>query len=170
MQMSNHGRLQEKRISNHLLLINVIGIILSAYAYHVSISKNASPDYRALCDISESMSCSKVLTSSYSTGFGFVSSLFGESSFLNQRNSFLGMIFYLLLFLLSFSDNPIICKLHFAFSIIANISSIYLACVLIILRDLCFVCILTYVVNAINYLLICKKINYLKDITNEKIE
>lgn len=44
-------------------LLCVVGITLSAYALHVEFSKMHNKDYKALCDISEHMSCSKVFTS-----------------------------------------------------------------------------------------------------------
>lgn len=50
--------------SQKLIAVNLIGFILSSYAYYVSISKRAEASYRALCDLSDTMSCSRVLTSS----------------------------------------------------------------------------------------------------------
>ena len=44
-----------------------VGISLSAYALHVELSKEHNKDYKALCDISEHMSCSKVFSSKYVT-------------------------------------------------------------------------------------------------------
>ena len=43
----------------------VFGIVLSVYALHVELSKERDPDYRAVCDLGESDSCSKVFTSRY---------------------------------------------------------------------------------------------------------
>ena len=44
-------------------LICVVGIALSVYALHVEVSKSHNKEYKALCDISEHMSCSKVFSS-----------------------------------------------------------------------------------------------------------
>lgn len=52
-----------KHILVFLLVINAVGFILSAYAYHVTVSKTSDANYQALCDISPAMSCSKVMTS-----------------------------------------------------------------------------------------------------------
>lgn len=41
----------------------VFGLILSVYALHVELSREHDPDYRAMCDLGESVSCSKVFTS-----------------------------------------------------------------------------------------------------------
>lgn len=54
----------EQTYSRKLIAVNLIGFILSSYAYYVSVSKRAEVNYRALCDLSDTMSCSRVLTSS----------------------------------------------------------------------------------------------------------
>lgn len=43
----------------------VLGLALSVYALHVELSRESDPDYRAMCDLGESVSCSKVFTSRY---------------------------------------------------------------------------------------------------------
>ena len=43
----------------------VLGLCLSVYALHVELSRERNPDYRAMCDLGESVSCSKVFTSRY---------------------------------------------------------------------------------------------------------
>lgn len=43
----------------------VFGLVLSVYALHVELSRERNPDYRAMCDLGESVSCSKVFTSRY---------------------------------------------------------------------------------------------------------
>ena len=44
-------------------LLCFIGICLSYYAYFVETTKEVDNDYQAMCDISPSISCSKVFTS-----------------------------------------------------------------------------------------------------------
>lgn len=44
-------------------LLCVLGLVLSVYALHVELSRERNPDYRAMCDLAESVSCSKVFTS-----------------------------------------------------------------------------------------------------------
>ena len=41
----------------------VMGMLLSIYSYHVETSHDADHNFRALCDISEHMSCTKVFSS-----------------------------------------------------------------------------------------------------------
>lgn len=45
------------------IFLCVFGIVLSVYALHVELSRERNPDYRAMCDLGESVSCSKVFTS-----------------------------------------------------------------------------------------------------------
>ena len=46
----------------HLLLC-LLGILVSMFAFYVEKSKERNSDYRAICDISESASCSAVFAS-----------------------------------------------------------------------------------------------------------
>lgn len=62
----------------------VAGIALSVYALHVEISKEHNKEYKALCDINEHMSCSKVFSSKYVT---FLVSIF--DNFFSVWNSYL---------------------------------------------------------------------------------
>lgn len=59
----------------------VAGIALSVYALHVEISKEHNKEYKALCDINEHMSCSKVFSSKYVT---FLVSIFDNFFFLYE--------------------------------------------------------------------------------------
>ncbi|XP_050408303.1 vitamin K epoxide reductase complex subunit 1-like protein 1 [Patella vulgata] len=137
------------------LLINLLGICVSMYALRIELKKEADPTYRAACDFNSRMSCSKVLTSKYSKGFGIVGVLFGEDHLLNQRNCNLGILFYTVQILLAFLPNPAVCsRLLLCCSIAGGIGSVYLALILfIVLKDVCLVCITTYIINgALMYL------------------
>ena len=46
----------------------MVGLILSGYSYYVHMAKKADENYVALCDIDETISCSKVFTSKYGKG------------------------------------------------------------------------------------------------------
>lgn len=48
-----------------IILLSLLGLALSIYAYHVETMKEANPDYVAKCDLSEQVSCSKVFASRY---------------------------------------------------------------------------------------------------------
>uniref|UniRef100_A0A4W3GMH7 vitamin-K-epoxide reductase (warfarin-sensitive) n=1 Tax=Callorhinchus milii TaxID=7868 RepID=A0A4W3GMH7_CALMI len=45
------------------LLGCVLGLLLSVYAYHVETTKARDRAYEAMCDLSASISCSRVFTS-----------------------------------------------------------------------------------------------------------
>lgn len=47
------------------IVLGLLGLVLSVYALHVELSRERDPDYRAMCDLGESVSCSKVFTSRY---------------------------------------------------------------------------------------------------------
>ncbi|MEQ2256733.1 Vitamin K epoxide reductase complex subunit 1-like protein 1 [Ilyodon furcidens] len=76
------------------LLVCLLGILLSLYAFHVEREKARDPTYMAMCDVSSSISCSKVFSSRWGRGFGLLGSIFGNDSVLNQRNSVYGILFY----------------------------------------------------------------------------
>ncbi|MED6276709.1 Vitamin K epoxide reductase complex subunit 1-like protein 1 [Characodon lateralis] len=76
------------------LLVCLLGILLSLYAFHVEREKARDPTYMAMCDVSSSISCSKVFSSRWGRGFGLLGSIFGNDSVLNQPNSVYGILFY----------------------------------------------------------------------------
>uniref|UniRef100_A0A0A9XZ81 vitamin-K-epoxide reductase (warfarin-sensitive) n=1 Tax=Lygus hesperus TaxID=30085 RepID=A0A0A9XZ81_LYGHE len=127
----------------------LMGFVLSLYTYIVELNIHYNHDYVAMCDLSEHMSCSKAFTSQWGTGFGFVGKLLGEDSAFNQPNSVPGMLFYVLVFLLSFPDRVLFAAALVFQSVLANIISVYLAYILyFLLHDFCIICVSTYVTNA----------------------
>ena len=50
------------------LFLYMVGLTISGYSYYVSMAKKADENYVALCDIDETISCSKVFTSKYGKG------------------------------------------------------------------------------------------------------
>uniref|UniRef100_A0AAZ3PL68 vitamin-K-epoxide reductase (warfarin-sensitive) n=1 Tax=Oncorhynchus tshawytscha TaxID=74940 RepID=A0AAZ3PL68_ONCTS len=86
------------------LLVCVLGILLSLYAFHVETEKSRDTNYRAMCDVSNSISCSKVFTSRWGRGFGLLGSIFGNDSAMNQPNSVYGIVFYVFQLLLDTQD------------------------------------------------------------------
>ncbi|XP_028670736.1 vitamin K epoxide reductase complex subunit 1 [Erpetoichthys calabaricus] len=130
------------------LFLCVIGVGLSIYAYHVETSKERDASYQAMCDFSSSVSCSKVFTSRWGRGFGLVEHFVGRESPLNQPNSVLGVIFYLLQLALGYSMNTKAAVTLIATSLVSIVGSLYLAYILFyVLHDFCVVCISTYVIN-----------------------
>ncbi|XDV21626.1 hypothetical protein PO909_026696 [Leuciscus waleckii] len=82
------------------LLVCLSGILISLYAFHVEREKTRDASYRAMCDVSSSISCSKVFTSRWGRGFGLLGSIFGNDSAVNQPNSVYGIFFYVFQLLL----------------------------------------------------------------------
>merc|ERR1712212_1086421 len=144
------------------LFLYTVGLTISGYSYYVSMAKKADENYVALCDIDETISCSKVFTSKYGKGFGLVELITGDENHpLNQPNSLYGIIFYALfglLYLCSGSSN-FLANLQFYSFLLANGMSCYLGYILyFVLKDLCVLCISTYAVSFILLLLsYCKK-------------
>ncbi|KAL4658337.1 vitamin K epoxide reductase complex subunit 1-like protein 1 [Arapaima gigas] len=127
-----------------------VGALLSVYALHVELSRERDPGYRAMCDLAESVSCSKVFTSRWGRGFGLVQLLVSEDSILNQPNSVLGIVFYTLQLALG-QCTASGRATHFLVwsSWLSMAGSLYLAGVLLlVLGDFCVVCVSTYLINA----------------------
>uniref|UniRef100_A0A1A7YPB7 vitamin-K-epoxide reductase (warfarin-sensitive) n=1 Tax=Iconisemion striatum TaxID=60296 RepID=A0A1A7YPB7_9TELE len=126
----------------------LFGLLLSVYALHVEISRERDPDYRAMCDLGESVSCSKVFTSRWGRGFGLVQFFVDKDSPLNQPNSLLGIIFYTLQMGLGLSLSRKAALALVLSSWVSMAGSVYLASILaFVLGDFCMVCVSTYIVN-----------------------
>ncbi|KAG0410693.1 hypothetical protein HPB47_012177 [Ixodes persulcatus] len=139
-----------KRIRTVNAVLCVLGILISCYAYRVETRKEHDRSYQAMCDINQHMSCSKVFTSRYGRGFGLLGHIVGSDSVYNQPNSVFGVLFYLSVLVFGALDGRTLAKLHLVLSVISNIGSVYLACILyFVLHDFCVVCVTMYVINAL---------------------
>ncbi|XP_026327554.1 vitamin K epoxide reductase complex subunit 1 isoform X2 [Hyposmocoma kahamanoa] len=137
----------------------IAGILISTYALYVEMAAEVRPGYKALCDISEHASCSRVLTSKYSKGFGLIS----DDSLLVVPNCVYGVIFYCLMIFLSTFDNLTLVRVQFFIALSSVATCFYLAYLLIfVLKDFCIVCVSTYVFNAAIVYFLNKKIQILK--------
>lgn len=106
---------------------------------------NKNPDYVAMCDIAEKISCSSVISSEYSKFFSFIG-LVPEGSVLDVSTAIYGAAFYAALLILNvLSDAK---RVILAAAVIANIISVILVYIMIfILQDLCVVCMCTHACN-----------------------
>ncbi|KAJ7984487.1 hypothetical protein DPEC_G00355330 [Dallia pectoralis] len=130
------------------LFLCIFGLFLSFYALHIEILRDRDPEYRAMCDLGDYVSCSKVFTSRWGRGFGLLEFFIAKDSVLNQPNSVLGIIFYTLQLTLGQSVSSRAAFLLVCFSWASVAGSLYLAYVLaFILGDFCMICVSTYVVN-----------------------
>ncbi|XP_028287534.1 vitamin K epoxide reductase complex subunit 1 [Parambassis ranga] len=126
----------------------VFGLFLSVYALHVELSRERNPDYRAMCDLGESVSCSKVFTSRWGRGFGLLEFFVDKHSPLNQPNSVLGIIFYTLQMGTGLSLSKKAALFLVFSSWVSVAGSLYLASILaFVLGDFCMVCVSTYIIN-----------------------
>ncbi|CAJ1080985.1 vitamin K epoxide reductase complex subunit 1 [Xyrichtys novacula] len=130
------------------IFLCVFGMCLSVYALHVELSRESNPDYRAMCDLGESVSCSKVFTSRWGRGFGLVQFFVDKDSPLNQPNSVLGIIFYTLQMGMGLSLSKKAAVFLVFSSWVSVAGSLYLASILaFVLGDFCMVCVSTYIIN-----------------------
>ena len=131
------------------ITLGLIGIFLSVYSLFVEVQAHSDKNYKALCDINEQISCTKVFLSEYGKGFGLVAPILGKDSMLNLPNPVYGVVFYSLIVLLSmFANTKGGLKLLTCLAAMSFVMSIYLATILYKMKDTCIVCISTYVVNA----------------------
>ncbi|CAB3261390.1 unnamed protein product [Arctia plantaginis] len=125
---------------------------------YVEMAVESQPGYKALCDISERASCSRVLSSKYAKGFGLLSS---ESS-LKVPNCIYGIVFYSLVIFLSTFEQLLVTRVMFVFALSSIATSLYLAYLLaFVLYDFCVVCVSTYIVNGVLTALVYKKMTAL---------
>lgn len=131
-----------------LVLLCLFGYAVCIYALSVEFHVEANPEYEALCDINEKMSCSKVLTSEYGKGFGLLGYILGHDHLLNLKNPFFGLAFYTIQLILSDMKGSFAYKFQLATAIMANCGTLWLAYILyFVLNDFCVVCVSTYAIN-----------------------
>ncbi|XP_026492406.1 vitamin K epoxide reductase complex subunit 1-like protein 1 [Vanessa tameamea] len=143
-------------LNRGLIATCLLGILISTYALYVEMAAEMKPGYKALCDISEHASCSKVLTSKYGKGLGIMP----KDSPFKLPNCVYGVMFYsIMIFLTTFNVTSVV-KVQIALSITSLATCVYLAYLLIfVLRDFCVVCVSTYLLNIIVAILLNKKHN-----------
>jgi len=133
---------------NMILFLGLLGIGISYYSIVVNYNKLRDPTYRALCDISESIRCSNVLTSSYSKGFGILGSFLQESSPLLQSNGVYGLFMYTAFMITCIYPSRFLAKVQLIFAIVSCVVTIYLGYILFaVLEEACVVCMSSYLVN-----------------------
>lgn len=112
-------------------IITVCGFLISLYALYVRHKVLKAPDYSPICDIRANISCSKALGSQYSKTMGV-------------PNALAGLLFYALVFVMSFSYMHLVI-----YPVLASVLfSLYLAYISYIKqKNFCLVCTFTYLVN-----------------------
>ncbi|XP_030040871.1 vitamin K epoxide reductase complex subunit 1 isoform X2 [Manduca sexta] len=152
------AKMELKNVARALTLTCILGIFLSTYALYVEMAVEIKPGYKALCDISEHASCSKVLSSKYAKGFG----LMNDDSALKIPNCIYGTIFYCLMIFLTTFDQLLVVRFQFLLGAASILMCVYLAYLLaFVLHDFCLVCVSTYVVNGFLVYFTTKKMRLL---------
>lgn len=80
---------------------SLVGIGLCIYTMHLEGKTHEDKDYKATCDISEEISCTKVFKSSYSHILSHFE-LVPRGSDYDISNAYIGMAFYVLSFLMPY--------------------------------------------------------------------
>ncbi|XP_029167012.1 vitamin K epoxide reductase complex subunit 1-like protein 1 isoform X2 [Nylanderia fulva] len=142
--MSTSGNCALRKINAGILSACLIGLGLSYYTYVVETKKEQDDSYKAMCDISENISCTKVFMTGYGKGFG----LLPKNSVFNIPNPIYGLLFYIQIIVLSMINNYTCSAAVVALGILSNILSIYLAYILYVFNNICVVCVSIYIVNA----------------------
>ncbi|CAH0585778.1 unnamed protein product [Chrysodeixis includens] len=150
--------MKPQNLNRAIVGASLLGILISTYALNVEMSIQAKPDYKAFCDITEKISCSKVLNSEYAKGFG----LLPNESPLKIPNCIYGIIFYCLSIFLSTFDQLQVVRIQLLLSLCTIPMCVYLAYLLaFVLHDFCVVCVSTYIINALLTVLTFKKMKAL---------
>jgi vitamin-K-epoxide reductase (warfarin-sensitive) len=115
-----------------LLILALLGIGISAYAYVVEYKLRKDPLYKPVCDISERISCSKPLLSPYANLLGI-------------SNAALALAYYFLVAMLALLNAD---KTLTVVSILGCIASLFFAYVLYFkIRTVCLMCTALYILN-----------------------
>ncbi|EGD83579.1 hypothetical protein PTSG_04186 [Salpingoeca rosetta] len=134
-----------------VILTALAGVGVCAFALYVEHEATTHEDYKAPCDISEHMSCTRVFTSQWGRGYGIIAPLLGEDSPLNMPNPYYGILFYVALLVkeLVLPRSRVLDLMCFAATLVAVGMCAYLAYILaFVLEDFCAVCVSSYVINA----------------------
>jgi len=108
----------------------LLGFILSVYFIYVKKKHASTKNYKALCDFTQTISCSKAAESKY-------------GSIAIIPNAYYGIIFYILVFILVFSLNQLV----FYLGILASLFSLFLIFASFKIKIFCPLCVSTYIIN-----------------------
>lgn len=116
------------------LILASLGIVIAGYIYFVELQVEKNSSYKAMCDLSDTVSCTKVAKSRYAKMFGI-------------SNALLGLVFYVIVMVLALLDQK---NLILLLSLFACLMSVYLAYIMLTkIKSSCLMCIVTYVINGL---------------------
>ena len=117
-----------------MILISIIGFVISLYTYITELRVKNIPGYKPVCDISDTISCTKPMMSKYGNIF-YIS------------NSLLGMMFYISVIILYLMKAKFILLLFSISGVLASFIFAYLLYFKI--KSFCLLCVSIYIVNII---------------------
>nr|XP_047924139.1 vitamin K epoxide reductase complex subunit 1-like protein 1 isoform X1 [Anser cygnoides] len=104
-------------------------------------------------------------------GFGLLGSIFGKDSAINQSNSVFGLVFYILQMLLGMTASAVAALILMTSSIVSVVGSLYLAYILyFVLKEFCIVCVVTYLLNFILFIINYKRLVYLNEAWKRQLQ
>ncbi|XP_016103798.1 vitamin K epoxide reductase complex subunit 1-like protein 1 [Sinocyclocheilus grahami] len=104
-------------------------------------------------------------------GFGLLGTIFGNDSAVNQPNSVYGILFYIFQLLLGLTASAMAALILMTTSIASVMGSLYLGYILyFVLKDFCFICVTTYALNFILFVLNYKRLVYLNEAWKQQLQ
>lgn len=126
-----------------IILLAVIGFAVSLYTYITEQKIKNEPDFKPVCDISDRISCTKVMKSEYSNLFFF-------------SNAGVGMLFYVVMIILALIPAPKLMLLA-AFASV-TVSAILAYILYFKIKSVCLLCTSLYVINLAMLILVIRYI------------
>ena len=121
------------------------GLAISLYTAYIYTQKRNDPEYEAYCDISDTMSCSNVIMSRYSKGFGLLEGVLDSDNMLNIPNFILGIFFFIVYSLVTLTGY--FTFLLFPAATMSLLMSVYLFYILnVVMKVHCMVCYASYAI------------------------
>jgi len=151
--MSKNSTIQFKKpslkTSNLIFLLGLVGLSISIYAVYIETASSLDNEYHASCDINEVISCSKALLSQQAHIFSYLG-IIPKDSLLDYPNAVYGIIFYVLVLIISRFMNKIVILMDLLLfiSTFSMVLSAYLAYTLVQMSTICVVCLTTHACNS----------------------
>lgn len=121
-----------------IISLCVVALVLLTYLITIEHALKTDPSYKAGCDLSDTVSCTKAAKSPYGKILGI-------------NNSYIGVVFYAGMIMLAFLHKPLLLRIG-AFAACA--ASLYFAHALFFkVKAFCLVCVATYMINVLLFVM-----------------
>lgn len=115
-----------------IILLAMLGFFISLYAYIIEQRIKKNPEYKPACDLSDKISCSKAINSSYAKVFIYPIAL-------------IGILYYLLTAILAFFEFKTLLLISAISSVIISLLLAYILYIKI--KTFCLICTTIYIIN-----------------------